>query len=186
MTETEKYVKRYLSKELKQVQGSAFAQVNNGLDIYERTLIYYYTGSGYQAINSNLRRTGGRRGLKVGALLDKALMKLPSHRGFVHRTARLTKKQIQKYKDSLQRNKPIIEPSFISTSKSTLTARLYPNWNVRFRVISKHGKNIEHISQMGTLSLLNEQEVLIGPRHSFRVLDVTDVGSTVLIILEEL
>jgi hypothetical protein len=43
MTETEQYVRKHLPKELAEVQISAIADVDNGLDIYEKTLIYFYT-----------------------------------------------------------------------------------------------------------------------------------------------
>jgi hypothetical protein len=185
MNEAEQYVKRYLKKELAEVQASPIATVQNGLSLFEKTLVYYYTRDGYKSINKSLRESGGKRGSKAAVLLNGVLKKLPDFEGLVHRTAWLTGKQIQKYKNSFLHNSPLTEFTFVSTSRSALAARLYPKWNVRFQVISKYGKSIEDVSQMGIFHPPNEQEVLFGSGHSFIVLDVTDLGSQMLIILEE-
>ena len=174
MTETEKYVRKHLQKELAEVQSSAIAKVQNGLDIYEKVLIYFYTGEGYQSINNEIRNSKKNNLSKIGSLLNKALDKLPSYTGLVHRTANLTNKEIVIYRKSLLGNIPITESTFVSTSKSPAIARLYPMWNVRFRIISKNGKNIEEISQMGVNNPPNEQEILFGAGHSFQVLNVTE------------
>lgn len=183
MTETEKYVRRYLNKELLAVISSPIALVQNGLDTFEKTLIYHYTNSGYLSINRAYRK---KRTLKAGKLLQKVLTKLPNYQGQVYRATGLTKKQIILYRNSISKNIPITEPAFISTSISPLTVRLYPRWNVRFHIISKHGKNIEDMSRLGLHEELNEKEVLFPPGCSFRILAVTDSNGKVLILMEEI
>ena len=155
MTETEKYVRRYLKKAVTEVAASRFASVPNGLDLFEKTLIYHYTGDGYILINRSLRRHSGN---KAAALLAGAVQKLPSWQGLVYRTAGLTKNQVARYRRSLKTGIPVMEPTFVSTSKSQIQAREYPNWNVQFRIFSRSGKEIEKCS-----CLPHEEEVLLLP-----------------------
>ncbi len=86
MSETEKYVRKYLKEELAKVESSPIASVRNGLDRYEKSLIYYYTESGYRSINRSLRHSKGKRGSKASALLNASLKKLPDWHGLAYRT----------------------------------------------------------------------------------------------------
>ena len=82
MTKTEKYVRNNLTIVLEEVQRTPIAHIENGLTIYEKTLIYHYTKDGYRPINRSLRRSQGRRGTIASDLLDAALGKLPDWRGW--------------------------------------------------------------------------------------------------------
>jgi hypothetical protein len=182
MTETEKYVLRYLNEELSEVISSPIINVSNGLDRYEKTLIYHYTSSGYLGINRAFRK---KYPSKSGKLLREVLTELPDYQGQVYRLADLTTKQIAKYRTSFAKNAPIVGPTFVSASQSPLTARLYPKWNVRFQILSRHGKNIDEMSYLGLHKPPNEKEILFPPGCSFTILEVTDSNGLVLILMEE-
>jgi hypothetical protein len=111
-------------------------------------------------------------------LLKTTLEKLPDHQGVVHRTVNLTRKEIKVYKSAI--GEVIIEPQFISASKSPLVARTLPKFTAKFRIISSHGKSIEDISYMPS-----EEEILFCAGTSFRVLEVTEHKGYVLIVMEE-
>ena len=167
---------------MKAVVSSPILNVSNGLDRYEKTLIYHYTSSGYLRINRAFRK---KRPSKPGKLLREALIKLPDYQGQVYRAADLTTKQIMRYRNALGKNAPAIEQTFVSTSRSPLTVRLYPKWNVRFQIVSRHGKNIEEMSHLGFHKPPNEKEILFPPGCSFNILEVTDSNGLVLILMEE-
>ena len=185
MTETEKYVRRFLKKDFDEVRASAIAGVRNGLDIYEKTLIYYYTASGYRAINQSLRRFGGHAGSRAAILLQEVLRKLPDWRGPVFRAANLTKSSIAVYKKCALAGSAIMETAFLSTSRSPHKIEHYPATNVTYHIFARHGKAIESCSRLGSVLPPNEEEVLLLPRSKFWVLDVNESSGNVLIILEE-
>jgi hypothetical protein len=186
VTATEKYVRRYLRDALSKVASCPIATVSNGLDIYEKTLIYHYTASGYRSINRSLRRSKGKRGTQAGVLLNAALEKLPDWRGLAYRNAHLSKSDIERYRNSLDTGSSLMEWSFISSSRSPGKARNYPHSNTEFRIRSRHGKIVEECSCLGAYLPPNEEEILFQPGHAFQVLDVNDSGPMVLIIMREL
>ena len=186
MTETEKYVRRYLKEELWAVQSSGIASVKNGLDIYEKTLIFYYTGSGYRTINASLRRSGGTRSNRAAELLQKAIARLPDISGPVFRSCHLTKKQIAEYARCAETESLRSEPTFLSTSRNEEKLEHYPNTNCRFVIYARHGKVIEECSRFGINMPPNEEEILFLPGSVFRVLDVNDSEQDLLIMMEEI
>jgi hypothetical protein len=186
MTEHERYVRRYLKKELAKVTSSPIAAIRNGLDIYEKTLIYYYTESGYRSINRSLRTSRGKRGTKASSLLNEVLEKLPDWRGLAYRNTRLTEKQIKRYQACMDKGSPITEWAFVSSSRSPGKARYYPNSNTEFQIFSRHGKVVEECSCLGKYTPPNEEEILFLPGSSFQVLSVNLSGQKMLIIMEEL
>jgi hypothetical protein len=186
MTETEKYVRRYLKDELSKVKSSPIATLRNGLDIYDKTLIYHYTESGYLPINRSLRRSHGKFGTKASSLLNGVLDKLPDWRGLAYRNTRLTDKQVKRYRSSLEKGYAITEWSFVSSSRSPGKARYYPNSNTEFQIFSRHGKVVEECSCLGKYTPPNEEEIVFQPGHSFQVLSVNLSGASVLIVVEEL
>lgn len=186
MTEAEKYVTRYLKSELEIVRTSAIAVVRNGLDIYEKTLIFYYTGSGYGPINASLRRSGGKRGSRAAILLEDALNRLPDWQGAAFRSCRLTKRQVAEYAHCARMGSTITEASFLSTSRNMEKLEHYPDTNCQMDIYVRHGKSIEECSRLGTHHPPNEEEVLVLPGTTFQILDVNDSGSSVLITMEEI
>jgi len=172
MTETESYVRRYLKEALAKVESSPIAGVGNGLDIFEKTLIYYYTESGYREINSGIRQSHGKRVSKVSALLNVALEKLPDWHGLAYRYTALTRKDIERYRFSLETATPLTEWSFVSCSASLGKAHAYPGSNTKFRIRLRHGKDVEECSCLGKHTPPNEEEILIPSGLIFQVLDV--------------
>ncbi len=155
-------------------------------DIYEKTLIYYYTESGYIPINRSLRRSHSKRGTKASSLLNDVLDKLPNWRGLAYRNTRLTEKQVKRYRESMDKGSPITEWALVSSSRSPGKARYYPNSNTEFQIFSRHGKVVEECSCLGKYTPPNEEEIVFQPGHSFQVLGVNLSGASVLIIMEEL
>jgi hypothetical protein len=185
LTKSERYVRENLATELEEVLASPIAKVANGLTIYEKTLIYHYTKDGYHTINPSLRSSGSHPS-EIVDLLIRALNKLPSHRGEVHRTTQLTQQQIHRYNIAFKNEKPVAEGAFTSASRSPFIGRLMPKFNVKFQMISRRGKWIEEISYMGAHTTSNEREVLFLPESEFRILEVTQRSRYVLIRMEEL
>ena len=186
MTETEKYVRRYLKEDLANVQASPISHMRNGLTVFEKTLIYHYTASGYLTINTTLRRSKGRQNTKAGMLLNAVLEKLPDWRGLAYRNAYLTNQDIQRYRAGMDSGSCVLECSFVSCSRSPGKARNYPHANTEYQILSKHGKSVEDYSCLGSHHPPNEEEILFQPRTSFQVLDVNDSGPMLLIIMKEL
>ena len=184
MTKAERYVINHLAAELEEVQASPIANIENGLTLYEKTLIYHYTKDGYASINPGLRDGAAHSELTV--LLERSLKKLPNYENVVHRTAFLGKAALQPYRDAATSGKSIVDPAFISTSHSPKTARLMPRWNTKFRMISRQAKLIEDISYNGSHGVVNEKEVLFCPGTRFEVLQVTTMANYVLIEMVEI
>jgi len=184
LTRAEKYVRENLAAELEEVQASPIANVENGLTIYEKTLIYHYTKDGYASVNRALREGAKRSELSV--LLERSLKKLPDYVDTVHRTVFLGNTALARYRDALLTGAPVTEVAFISSSRSPKTARIMPRYNTRFQIVSKHGKRIEDISCAGSHTIENEKEVLFCPGSKFEVLQVTTTPNYVLIKMVEL
>ncbi len=178
MSETEKYVRRYLKNELAEVQQSPISDLENGLTIFEKTLIYYYTKDGYRKINKSLRK--GRTS-KVSELLGSVLSKLPDHLSLVHRTAYLENRQLNGYRNAFQKGLVILDRGFISASKSILIGRAMPKFNAKFQISTRSGKSIKEFSFSP-----NEEEILIMSGTSFQVVDVIKKGNYLLIKLEKI
>ena len=188
MTKAERYVRRYLAAELAEVLALPIARVQNGLTIYEKTLIYHYTKDGYEKINEWLRSPKKLRmpQCEICMLLKSAVRKLPAARAVVFRTVDLSQSIIDKYSASLNSGSPIVDVAFISTSQSPMIARSRPRYNVKFTLTCFSGRSVEEVSYMGIHSSLNEREVLLLPGSKFRVDSVTKKDSIVLIKLTEL
>lgn len=179
----EEYAKQYLALELREIEGSP---INNHseLTIYEKALIYNYSYVGYEDLNEHLRKSKGKTDILYSKLLNKCLNKLPDFEGLVYRCATLSDTELNRYIDAEKQNKPIIEHSFVSTSKSELTAFAYGK-NTQFFIYSKTGKEIEKFAKFGLYNPSNEKEVLFKPGRTFNVLEVTKRGNFTLVIMEE-
>jgi hypothetical protein len=183
MTKAEKYVKAHLAAELAEVLALPISAVQNGLTVYEKTLIYHYTKDGYAAINAALRKS---RKTVLTNLLGQALKKLPEYRDQVFRTAYLSSRQLSAYQRAFRDDLPMTERSFLSSSMASGLARQLPPHNVRFQIASRSGRSVETVSHLGIYSISNEEEVLFPPGCQFRVQAVTQMKNYVLIILEEI
>ena len=88
------------------------------------------------------------------------------------------------YIDAEKQGGTVTEHSFISTSKSQLTANGYGR-NTRFQIYSRTGKEIEKFAKFGLHNPPNEKEVLFRSGRSFNILEITNEGDYTLIIIEE-
>jgi hypothetical protein len=184
LTKAERYVRENLATELGEVLASPIAKVENGLTIFEKTLIYHYTKDGYASVNRELRE--GSKHSELSALLERSLKKLPDYVDEVHRTTFLGNTALDRYRSALNTGAPVTELAFISSSRSPKTSRIMPRYNTRFQIASNHGKSIEDISYAGSHTVENEKEVLFCPGSKFEVLQVTTMPNYVLIKMVEL
>lgn len=140
---------------------AATAKVNQGkapgLSVGECAHVVAYTGSAYKDTNSQLRAgVMDEQTWKHASHLNKALSKLPPHRGQVYRKATLDTKDADLYKSGFI----VEERGFTSTAKSSGVW----NGNVHFIIESKTGRDISKIS-----SHPGEQEVLFRSGTRFRI-----------------
>ena len=177
MTRSERYVRLHLVRELDAIRNKGISRLRNGLTIYEKTVIYYYTDSGYDIINSTLRSNPSAIRKEPASLLLSAVRKVPMYRGVVHRTVTLTDTDRHK----LVPGALISESTFVSASRSPLIAKLHADFNVRFQIRSKTSRAIESLS-----CFPEEMEVVFLPGTQFKVLSVTERADYVLIKMEEL
>lgn len=156
------------------------------LSIYEITLIYHYTESGYENTNEVLIQNKGVITTPYAQFLADTLQKLPDYQDVVFRGTTLIPSQKQRYMVANQQNILVTEPLFLSTSRSEIIANLFSKGNTLFTIFSKTGKQIEKFSKFGLSSGQNEKEVLFLPNTKFEVLDVTQSSLNTLIVLEEI
>lgn len=91
---------------------------------YEKTLIYKYTGEGYDSLNEKLRE--GKQD-EYEDQLNRFFDKLPNFEGVVYRGINLASKQIATYQSAEKNNSIIVEKAFTSSTASVITATLYGN-----------------------------------------------------------
>jgi len=181
----EKYSKKYLKNEINEIQRRKAYKEISVLTIYEEAIIYKYSNDGFESLNENLRKTNGKNDSEFGKLLNSALSKLENYIGLVFRGVNLTENEINKYIAANKDDNILIEPTFISTSKSRLIAMEYRG-NTLFRIFSKRGKEIEKIAKFGAHNPQNEREVLFKPNSGFKVLEIINESNYTLITIEEI
>jgi hypothetical protein len=142
MISIEKYSKENLAHEMLEIKNTDRNKNCPELTLCEKSIIYKYTNDGFEEINELLRNSKGKKNDTFGKFLNFSLKKLPNFDGLVYRAAQLTKSEIDRYIVAFDNNTVIQEYSFISTSKSRLTAMSYRG-NVVFRISSRTGKDIE-------------------------------------------
>ncbi len=116
---------------------------------------------------------------QLGVLLEIALSKLQSYNFFVFRGIRYTNSRIEKYKQALEHETPIIEYAFTSTSTRLETA--YQFGQIILIIAPKNGKSIENISKF-----VIEREVLFTKSCQFMVLDIKQENNYYHITLQEI
>lgn len=179
MRDVEKYTKQFLTVELTIIESTKRIDELLILNVFEKAIIYKYSNDGYENLNEILRNES-QNNSEFGLLLEKCLNKLPNYTGLVYRGVFLNQEEKNKYLLAMTNNSPIIENTFVSTTKSRLIAMGFGT--TLFRIYSKSGKEIEKIATFGLHNPPSEQEVLFKPNKSFRVLEVQDD----LITLEEI
>lgn len=181
----EEYSKRQFATEIKEIQSSNRNKECPTLTTYEKALIFTYSNDGYRNINEDLRLSKGKDFSEFALYLDASLSKLPDFEGLVYRKVYLTRTELAVYQTAFYSKKSIKEYTFISTSKSRLTAMMFQGSskfkpNCLFRMFCKTGKEIEKISKF------DEKEVLIRPNKSFRILEMKMESDYNLITMEEI
>ncbi len=156
-----------------------FSTVLTELSVEEKAVIYWYTNTGYLGINEILRESKGNTTPQLGHLLNIALSKLSTYNFFVYRGLRFTNSRIQKYKQALENETPIIEYGFTSASTRLETASQFGQ--IILTIFPKNGKSIENISKF-----VNEKEVLFTKGSQFMVLDIKQENNYHFITLEEI
>ena len=184
MSAIEKYAIQSLTTEILAIQNSDRINEFPRLDIYEKAIIYKYSEDGYENLNATLRKSKGKTLPEFGKFLTRVLNKLPNFDGLVYRSANLTKQEIKRYTDALKNNELLKEYTFVSTSKSRLTAMAFSG-NVLFRIYSQTGKEIENIAKFGKYNPPNEKEVLFKSNRDFRILEISKETAYTLITMEE-
>jgi len=180
---TEEFVKQRLPDFLQKVEKNKIGEDISELNIYEKTLIYYYSIEGYEQLNEDLR--DGKDSV-YGNYLNQALEKLPNYEEESYRGVSLSPTKIDFYKKVAENDDEIIEPAFFSSSKSMRTAQSYSRGNTVFIIASKTGKEIEQLSFYGSQNPQNEKEVLFKSKSKFKVIRVNDSQNITLISLEEI
>ena len=184
MKKAEQYARLHLEREVSEISNSPRIEDHLELSVYEKAFIYKYSEDGYEGVNELLRKSGGKENTEFGNLLAKCLGKLPDYEGLVYRSANLGKLERKKYVAALSLSQTLIEPTFVSTSKSKLIAMEF-NGNTLFRIFSKTGKAIEKIAKFGIHNPPNEREVLFRPNRPFRILEIEEDGQRTIITMEE-
>ena len=129
----------------------------HGLSHSDIAHIKAYTGAGYRKSNSQLRNGSiDEHTFRHTRNLERALEKLPPHRGTVGRKTELTAEQFALYKPGMI----VQERAFTSTSKSTTT------WSgsTRYMITSKTGRDVSSLSMHK-----DEDEVLFKPNTAFKI-----------------
>ncbi|WP_165501705.1 ADP-ribosyltransferase [Pedobacter frigiditerrae] len=184
MKKAEEYAKKYLAEEIKEIENTTRINHLLNLSVFEKASILKYTNDGYEDLNEYLRKTEGKEKTDFGKIIDQSLSKLDNYNGLVYRCATLSKKELQLYKNAFELAKPIVEHTFLSTSKSKTIAYMFGK-NTIFRIYSRTGKDIEKIAKFGSDHPQNEQEVLFRTGSAFDILDISKEGSRTLITMEE-
>lgn len=185
MEKTEHYARKYLSREIKEIERSARGTELGELSLYEKAIIYKYSEDGYESVNEYLRDSKGSTQNLYGNVLNSCLSKLKNYQGVVFRCANLTEQELKNYRDALAKNIPVAEYAFVSTSKSELTAIAFGR-NTKFIIYSETGKEIEKIAKFGKHNPPNEKEVLFKSGTHFNILEITKENNYILITMEEI
>jgi hypothetical protein len=180
----ENYINEHLSKEFDEVKAKIPPYESQILTDHEKTLIYHYTGGGY---NVNEKLLDGKTDV-YAKLLSIALSKLPDYKNIVYRGVFLSQSSVKAYKNSFADKAILHYPAFMSTTKKRTIAGYFPgiNHNCLMEIISKKGKDIEGVSKFGKHASQNEYEVLFNNNSKFRILDLQNDNCFYSIKMEEI
>jgi hypothetical protein len=184
LTKAELYAKKYLKRDIDCIQNSDRNIEFPNLTVYEKAVIYKYTEDGYENINELLRSSKGMKSNEFASVLNNSLTKIDNYEGQVFRCADLNAFELEKYVKAEKEGVPITEYTFISTTKSELTALAFGK-NTKFVIYSKTGKEIEKISKFGKHNPPNEKEVLFKSGRSFNILEIIEEPNQTVITMEE-
>ncbi|MDQ2782986.1 MAG: ADP-ribosyltransferase, partial [Actinomycetota bacterium] len=153
------------------------ADLSKQLSTDESYATGWYTGSGYDEINSFERGTSPTLGgphsttelAKISDNLSAALGKQPAYEGVTYRGTSLP----QQVLDDIDKTGKLSDPAFTSSSKSQTVAESFAqgqvNGNAVIEITGKSGKDVSGLSTMGP----GEAEVLFDKGTTFDVVSKT-------------
>ncbi len=149
----------------------------------EQKSLKKYTEESYEWINEYLLKDKGNKDIEQ---LVAVLSKLSNYERITYRATCMSESALKKYEEARQNESYIIEPTFISTSRSQLVATGYMRYEkdktrVLFEIAGTTGKSIEKYSKYP-----NEQEVLFAPNTRFSVDEIIYENNKVRIRLFEI
>lgn len=162
MTKAELYAKKYLSRDIDCIQNSDRNIELPNLTVYEKAVIYKYTEDGYENVNELLRSSKGMKSNEFASVLNNSLTKIDNYEGQVFRCADLNVFELEKYVKAEKEGIPITEYTFISTTKSELTALAFGK-NTKFVIYSKTGKEIEKSVNLVNITHLMRKKFCLNP-----------------------
>ncbi len=142
-------------------------KINNKMRPAETFCVNKYTGDFFVDINFYLRNGGEPKEEffeRYKKVMNSALDKLESYKGYVFRGADLSSEIINKYKKAAETGEPYTENHYLSTSKDREKSF---DRNTKYKILSKNGKQIEELS-----FFLEEKEVLFKEGTQFKILKV--------------
>lgn len=158
-------------------------KINNKMRPAETFCVNRYTGDFFVDMNFYLRNGGEPKEEffeRYKKVMNSALDKLESYKGYVFRGADLSSEIINKYKKAAETGEPYTENYYLSTSKSKDTVF---DRNTFYEIKSKNGKQIEKLSFFS-----EEKEVLFKEGTKFKINSVYfDEGANKnVIVMEEI
>ena len=134
----------------------------------KRVLVAYLTNSSRE-INKSLRgEIEDKDASLLADLVSKSVKKLKSYQGETYRQVKFEREKDYKNFISLYKKGEIItEKGFISSglNKQKITKKFYGNYEVKFTIKSKNGKNITHYNN-------EEKEILFDRNTKFKVISI--------------
>ena len=134
----------------------------------KRVLVAYLTNSSRE-INKSLRgEIEDKDASLLADLVSKSVKKLKSYQGETYRQVKFEREKDYKNFISLYKKGGIItEKGFISSglNKQKITKKFYGNYEVKFTIKSKNGKNITHYNN-------EEKEILFDRNTKFKVISI--------------
>lgn len=177
------FANKKLKNEIKIVKRD-FNSVFPTLSVEEKAVIYWYSESGYEIVNSLLRTSKGKDISPLGELLSIALSKLQPYEGVVYRGINFSGLLLEHYKSALRDRTLITEFGFTSSSVSSKVALMYGK-DILLEIFGKTGKKIDSFSKYGLNSGQNEREVLFDKGLKFIVMDISPSSNRINIIIKE-
>lgn len=158
-------------------------KINNKMRPAETFCVNKYTGDFFVDINFYLRNGGEPKEEffeRYKKVMNSALDKLESYKGYVFRGADLSSEIINKYKKAAETGEPYTENYYLSTSKDREGVF---DRNTMYQIKSKNGKQIEELSFFS-----EEKEVLFKEGTKFKINSVYfDEGMNKnIIVMEEI
>lgn len=134
----------------------------------KRVLVAYLTNSSRE-INKSLRgEIEDKDASLLADLVSKSVKKLKSYQGETYRQVKFEREKDYKNFISLYKKGEIItEKGFISSglNKQKIIKKFYGNYEVKFTIKSKNGKNITHYNN-------EEKEILFDRNTKFKVISI--------------